>query len=82
MNNTQVQLGTNMEKTWPNVAKKPVKGGPLVVNGLCSLSGAFLADGLCCNILLAQVYPWLGKWNIGGESFYFNCVEMKPDSVP
>jgi hypothetical protein len=61
-----------MEKTWPNVAKKPVKGGPLVVNGLCSLSGAFLADGLCCNMLqytFGTVVPWLGKWNIGGERF-------------
>jgi len=74
VNNTQVQLGTNMEKTWPNVAKKPVKEGALAVNVLCSLSGAFLADGLCCNILLVQVYLWLGKWNIGGERFCASCL--------
>ena len=82
MNNRQVQLGTNMEKAWPNVAKETRQRGG--IGGERSVQPVWCLS--CRRVMLQYTFgtgvPLVGKWNIGGESFYFNCVEMKPDSVP
>jgi hypothetical protein len=81
VNNTQVQLGTNMEKPWPNVAKETSQrggiGGERSVQPVWCLSCS-LQMGYVAIYMLQYTFgtgvPWLGKWNIGGERFCASCL--------